>query len=184
MVKKKNSKKAKKDHSNAKSFSPIFPGVMVSRPDGVGSARSRMDALMNRFWEMDPFSYSPSFSRPFERRSMLPSARMLQPLSDYWENEKEVGISIELPGIEKKDIQLNVTDNRIEIRAEKKNESTQKKKGLFHEERSYAGFYRSFPLPKNVNESNAVAKFENGVLTLHIPKDLSFKPSSKKIEIK
>ena len=180
----KNFPKAKSNPSVRKSLSPISPDVLVPPSDSFTHARSRMDSLMNRFWEMDPFSYSPLFSHPFERMGAFSSEHMLQPLMDYWQNEKEVGLSIELPGIEKKDIQLNVMDDRVEFKAEKKNESRNEKKGLYHMERSYAGFYRSFPLPKNVNPSSTVAKFENGVLSLRIPKDPSFKSSSKKIEIK
>jgi len=93
-----------------------------------------------------------------------------QPTSDIIETEKEVIAKIELPGIEKKDIELNVNENSIEIRAQKKHEQKIEKKGYFRQERSYSQFYRVLQLPAEVDPNRAKAKMENGLLEITAPK--------------
>lgn len=97
-------------------------------------------------------------------------ASMKSPLADIYQTEKEVIAKIELPGIDKKDIHLNVTDTMLEIKAEKKHEIKQEKKGFYREERSYSGFYRALPLPAEIDPDGAKAKMENGILEIHLPK--------------
>ena len=102
------------------------------------------------------------------------------PISDIFETEKNVVASVELPGAEKKDIELNITDDYIEIKVDKKQEHVDKKKDQY----SYrsASFYRRIPLPVSVKAESADAKFENGVLRIEIPK--KEKESKKRIDIK
>jgi len=107
-----------------------------------------------------------------------------EPLGDIWETDKEVIASVELPGLDKKDIQVNITDDALEIKAERKMEKEEKKKGMYRVERSYSGFYKCMPLPAEVEADKAEATYKNGVLEIHIPKKEAKKSKAKKIAIK
>ena len=79
-------------------------------------------------------------------------------------------IHAEMPGVEKKDVKLNGSDNNIEISAEHKEESEEKKKDYLRKERKAISYYRRLPLPEKVDSSKATAKLNNGILTVDIPK--------------
>ncbi len=142
-----------------------------------------MDTIFNSFW---------GFERP--NRKLLSAGKgnelstdvsYREPVADIWENENEVIATVELPGVDKKDIDVNVTDDNIEIKVEKKSENKQedKKKGYYHVERSYSGFYRCMPLPKGVKADKAKASYNQGVLEIKIPKDQERLPKAKRLEI-
>ncbi len=90
----------------------------------------------------------------------------------------------ELPGVDKKDIQLNLTENEIEVKVERKMEKEieQKRKGYFYEA-SAEKFYRRLVLPERVIPEKANAKLENGVLRVTMPL-YEVKEKKKRIEIK
>lgn len=98
------------------------------------------------------------------------SLMMRTPLTDLEETDKEIIAKIELPGVDKKDIHLNITENRIEVKVEKKQEAKLEKKGVYREERSYRGFYRSMSLPSEVIPEKAKAKYKDGILEVVMPK--------------
>lgn len=102
-----------------------------------------------------------------------------RPRADMWEENGELVAEFEIPGIKKEDVDVKLNDDTVEITA-KRNFEDNNRKGYF--ERSYSGFYRSFTLPQNVLGNEAKASFENGVLTLRIPKKERV-DTSKKIEI-
>ena len=107
---------------------------------------------------------------------------MRSPLTDLEETDKEVIAKFELPGVEKKDIQLNITENKIEVKVEKKQETKTEKKGFYKEERSYKGFYRAMALPPEVIAEKAKAKYKDGVLEVIIPKAETKKKNKIEIE--
>ena len=105
---------------------------------------------------------------------------MRKPLADIEENDKEVVIKFEIPGVDKRDIQLNITQNKIEVRVERKQEEKIKREGFYRLERSYGGFYRAISLPTEVIPEKAKAKYRDGILEVRIPK---VKKKKSKIEI-
>ena len=104
-----------------------------------------------------------------------------EPLTDIMENDKDITITLELPGINKKDIELSIRNNNLEIKVEHKEESKIKKEGTVQMERSYKGFYRLLTLPCEVITENAKADYKNGILEITVPKKESAK--KKKITI-
>ncbi len=100
-----------------------------------------------------------------------------EPLVDISETKKDVTAKIELPGIDKKDIDLNVTENMLAVKAEKKAEKEKKGKSFFRKERSYTCFQRAFSLPAKVKAEQAKADFKDGLLKVTVPKQ---KPEKKK----
>lgn len=93
-----------------------------------------------------------------------------QPLSDLKETDKELIASIEIPGVDKKDIQLEITENNLQVKVEKKQEMKIEKKGYIRAERAYKGFYRSIPLPSRIIPEETKAFYKDGVLEVIMPK--------------
>ena len=105
------------------------------------------------------------------------------PQVDVEETDEEIRISAELPGIDKKDIDVFVSHNVLTIRGEKKSERETQGKNYAYAERSYGSFQRSISLPARVQEEDAQAKFDKGVLTITLPKTAPAQ-SPTKIEVK
>ena len=127
--------------------------------------------------------------RDFFRKPMkLEKKEMIrEPLVDVMETKKDVVVKAELPGIDKKDIELNVTENMIGIKAERKTEAKEEIKGFYRHERSYQSFQRAFSLPARVLPNKSKAKMDKGVLMITIPKAKSTKEEKsqfKRIAIK
>jgi HSP20 family protein len=106
------------------------------------------------------------------------------PRVDMEETDDEVRITAELPGVERDDIDLSVSDDRITIRGEKKAQEEKKGRGYYAVERSYGSFQRSFHLPCEVEPDKVDASFTNGVLTVKLPKSASARERIKKIPIR
>lgn len=93
-----------------------------------------------------------------------------EPLSGIKVKNNEIVARIELPGINKKDVLLNVGKDFIEVKVEKKEESKEEGRGFLMQERSYSGFFRRLPLPMPVDPKKAESHFSNGVLEITMPK--------------
>jgi HSP20 family protein len=93
-----------------------------------------------------------------------------EPKVDIIQNEKEVVVKADVPGVKKEDMQVTVTEDTVTFRGEAKSSVETKKEDVFHSERFYGCYSRTLPLPALVDSSNAKAKFEDGVLTVTIPK--------------
>jgi HSP20 family protein len=106
----------------------------------------------------------------------------LVPSMDVTETDKEIEIAAELPGLEEKDVQINVADNLLTIRGEKKAEKEQKDKNYRLVERSYGSFERTLELPDGVNADAIKASIANGVLKVTVPKPAP--AQAKKIAVK
>jgi len=144
-------------------------------------------------WDIwDPFEEMKRFrkemERAFEEFYKKPAVKegkrelMSTPMTDIQETDKEVIAKVDLPGVEKKDIDLKITENMLGIKAEKKHEETEKKKGFFRQERSYAGYQRAFSLPARVIPDKSLAEFKNGVLTVKMPKKEKKKLKEEKVK--
>jgi HSP20 family protein len=104
------------------------------------------------------------------------------PSMDVSETDKAIEITAELPGLEKKDVELNLADNVLTIRGEKKNEREEENKDYYLLERSFGSFSRSVELPKGVNPEDISAEIANGVLKVTVKKPAP--RQTKPIEIK
>lgn len=106
------------------------------------------------------------------------------PRADVAETDKAVEVSVELPGLDDKDIDVSVTEDLLTIKGEKKSEREEKDKGYYLSERSFGAFHRAIPLPRGINTSDAKAAFKNGVLTVTLPKTPEAQSRMKRIEVK
>lgn len=106
------------------------------------------------------------------------------PRVDVKEEEKEIIVSAELPGLDQKDIDVTVANDSVRISGEKKREEETEEKGYYRHETSYGSFERVIDLPTEVDEDKAEAEFSKGVLTIKLPKSEEAQAKHKKIEIK
>src|SRR4030065_1358191 len=97
-------------------------------------------------------------------------SNQFHPRIDISEDEKNIYVDVEVPGIKKEDMKLSLQDNILTISGEKKNETKKKNKNFYRSERSYGSFQRSFTLPADVNRDKTEAKFEDGILKITVEK--------------
>jgi HSP20 family protein len=105
------------------------------------------------------------------------------PQMEVSETGKEVHITAELPGLEEKDIEVNVTGKMLTLSGEKKEEKEGEKGSYWHSERKYGYFERSVSLPDGVDSDKATAKFKKGVLKITFPKKPEEQNSPRKIQL-
>jgi HSP20 family protein len=138
--------------------------------------------MMRRFWERTPkfiFDFPPlrhlRFGPPF------PEVRSIY--ADIRETDSEIIIEAELPGVRKEDININATEDKVEISAETKKEGeTGEEQEYIRKEREQRKFHRSFTLPTKVNPEKSKATYKNGILELRLPKKETREKKSIKIE--
>jgi len=141
----------------------------------------------------DPFrNVSPlreAMNRLFEE-SFVPSPRAwrwstesgLPVLADMVESDENIVISADLPGLKPEDVDISITDSTLTIKGEYKTEEEGERGDVHFKERRYGAFRRSFTLPTTVDTDATEAEFEDGVLTVTLPKTEETKP--KQIEVK
>lgn len=129
-----------------------------------------------RFWD-DLLRPSRFFEDFFRRGSPGSEARFLSPSVDVEETEDEYQVCVDLPGFKKDDIRVDCTDNQVSISAEKSEEETKRRSTR----RYHGSFCRTFSLPQGVSSDDVKADYENGVLTVHIPRGEETK--SRRVEI-
>ena len=103
------------------------------------------------------------------------------PPVDIHETGDSFVFSVELPGMSKKDIAVEVKDNTLSVRGERRQEKETSEEGVHRVERAYGTFYRAFSLPANVNTSEVKANYKDGVLEVTLSKEERAKP--RQIEI-
>ena len=106
------------------------------------------------------------------------------PVTDVIETKDEITIKTELPGIEEKDVTIEIENGILTMKGERKAEKETEEKGMRRMERSYGTFLRSFTLPTNVEQEKIAASFMNGLLEVHLPKKEGAKPRTIKVQVK
>lgn len=121
------------------------------------------------------------FDDAFTRPISLSGGSAL-PAIDLYQNANEVVVKASLPGLKAEDVQISVTADVLTLRGEFKQDNEQKEKTYHIREHRYGSFERSLALPTDVQTDKAQANFENGILTITLPKAEAVKP--KTISIK
>lgn len=137
----------------------------------VNNLRREMDRIFN---ELIPFSW-----RLDESETNLGT---WTPTTDMMETDNEYVIKVDLPGLTKKDIQINAHDNVLTIEGERRKESKEEKAGYLRNERYFGTFKRSIMLPASIMDENIKASFKDGVLKINVPKAEKSKRKSVPIE--
>jgi HSP20 family protein len=129
-------------------------------------------------YEMDPFDELRMIQhrlaqiirgRP-ERMEVMRPGEVTVPDVDVEERGNDIVVTVDMPGVDKGDIRINVTDeNVLEISAEKKVETKKEEKGYVRHERTYNRYYRAIRLPVSVDKTKAKASYKDGVLEISMP---------------
>jgi HSP20 family protein len=145
--------------------------------DPFANVRSEMERLFDEGFRRS----FPSIPRlaPFSEGMLTP----LRPSVDISEGKKAYAVRAELPGVELEDVSIEVEDQTLVIRAEKRHESDEEDEGYHCVERSYGAMQRMLSLPDDADGEAIEAKFKNGVLKLRIPKHAARASNAQSIEI-
>jgi HSP20 family protein len=147
--------------------------LAVRQPEDLFSQLHReMNQLFDDVW------------RGFDLPAAAGSRYSLQPKVDVAETDKDIEVTVELPGLDEKDVEVTLADGVLTLKGEKKSERKEEGKGFYVAERSYGSFHRSIALPEGVDAEKVSAEFSKGVLTVKAPKLPEVQSSVKKIAIK
>jgi HSP20 family protein len=123
------------------------------------------------------------FGDAFERQGEESSLTSWAPAVDIFETEHELVVKADLPEIDPKELDIRVENNILTIRGERKFESKVSQDKYLRVERAYGSFARSFSLANTVNSEAIKADYQNGVLTLTVPKREEAKPKQIKVNV-
>jgi HSP20 family protein len=156
----------------AQQFLPDVFGRRSGRPDVFRSLQREIDQVFNDFWRGTPMLAESG------------EGGMGNIKINVAETENAFEIAAELPGVEPNDIDVQLKDDILTIKGEKKSEKEDKQKNYHVVEQSYGSFERSFALPSEVQADKVDAKFDKGILKITLPKSPEAQPKTKKIEVK
>ena len=108
---------------------------------------------------------------------------LTDPAVDMFEEKDDIVVKAEIPGMEKNNIEVNLTDHTLTIKGEKKKEDEVKKENNYRSERSYGSFLRTLPLPADVQGDKVKANFENGVMEVRLLKTEAAKAKEVKVKV-
>jgi HSP20 family protein len=140
----------------------------------------RMTSELDRAFEESAW---PSFQWPVFRDKQVIEAANWVPGIDVFEKDNRLVTRIDLPGVKKEDVKVEVTEGQLAITGERKSEAEEKKDRFYRCERAYGSFYRTVPLPEGVKAEEVKATFADGVLEVSVPLPAKVEPRPTKVEI-
>ncbi|HOE17178.1 MAG TPA: Hsp20/alpha crystallin family protein [Syntrophorhabdaceae bacterium] len=155
-----------------KAKSREYPASRYENLNPFYAFRQEMDRIFDNFFhgvEIEPFKKMPE---------------AFYPNIDVVDGAKEIKVTIELPGMDEKDIDLSLDKDSLTIKGEKKEEKEEKGKNYHRMERTYGSFSRTVPFPVEIDTDKVEALFKKGVLTVTLPKTAKALKETKKILIK
>ncbi|MEY4635477.1 MAG: Spore protein [Acidobacteriota bacterium] len=121
---------------------------------------------------------------PALRSQRFADAAAWNPRIDVFEKDNRLVTKVDLPGLKKDDVKVEVTDGQLAISGERKSETEEKKDDFYRCEREYGSFYRAVPLPEGVKLEDVKASFADGVLEVSVPMPAkTVAPAARKVEI-
>lgn len=127
--------------------------------------------------------FNQTFSQVFGREGQELGTRTWAPAVDVYEDDQNLVIKAELPGVDPKDVEVRVENHTLFLKGERKFEKETNEGNYHRVERSYGSFSRSFSLPSSVNTEGAQAEYKDGVLTLKLAKREEAKPKTIQIQV-
>ena len=161
----------------AKKETALVPISSVREPFAM---LRQMTSELDRMFDQSAW---PSFRWPSFRTGPIAESVSWAPEIDVFEKDNRLVTKIDLPGMKKEDVKVEVTDGHLAISGERKTEAEEKKEHFYRCEREYGSFYRAVPLPEGVKLDDVKATFSDGVLEVSVP--LPARPEAKvrKVEI-
>jgi HSP20 family protein len=143
--------------------------VAIQRPAAGAALPSLAQAnawdpfrTMRELFRWDPFTGSSAWA--------LPAAASFAPDFDVKETKESFVFTADLPGVEDKDLQVQLSDNRLSVSGKRESEKVEQHETYYTSERSHGSFTRTFMLPEGVDADKAHAQLKNGVLSIAVPK--------------
>ena len=160
----------KAKQKETKALAPWRPFMDLTRRE------SEMDRMMEDFFGRSMRPWWPA-------RWLRGDGEITAPVVDVYEEKDEVVVKAELPGLDKKDIEVNISDSELTLKGEKKKEEKIDEENYYRCERSYGAFLRSVELPTDVQADKVKASFKNGILEIRLPKTEEAKTKEIKVKI-
>jgi len=136
-----------------------------------------MDRMMGDFFGRRARSWwSQRWLRPDEEEITAPAI-------DLYEDKDDIVVKVELPGMKKDDVEVNLSNHLLTIKGQKKKEEEIKEENYYRCERSYGSFLRTVELPKDVHSDKVKATFKSGVLEVRLPKTEEAKSKEIKVHV-
>lgn len=134
---------------------------------------------------LDEFGFSRGWlSRPWASRMRHQAAlEMWTPQIELSQQNNELIVRADLPGLKKEDVNIDITDEAITVSGERHQDKESESGGMYRSERSYGSFYRAIPLPKGAMSDQAKATFKDGVLEIRVPAPPEQVTRGRRIEI-
>jgi len=162
----------------------LSPFSMLGDPFGMmRSMMDQMDRLLGDFTGGLGRSRQSGLSAPASSAGMAPSQGFWYPQVEVAERGGNLVVRADLPGMRKEDVHLEIHDDFLVLRGERRQEQEQTEGGLYRSERSYGQFYRTVPLPQGANLDQARANFKDGVLEVTVPLPQQEERQGRRIEI-
>ncbi len=177
---KRQDKKETKSKTTRSDLARRETGAPAYRENSPFSLMSRFSDEMGRLFE--DFGFGRRFWSDWGREFSGLERSMWSPQVELFERDQKLILRADLPGLNKDEVDVEVTDDAIVLRGERQQEREENEEGYYRSERSYGSFYRQIPLPAGVNTEEAVANFRNGVLEIEMPAPAR-QQRSRRIEI-
>jgi HSP20 family protein len=133
---------------------------------------TELDRMFDESWALAPGPWSPEKA-------------MWAPKVDVFEKDNRLVTRVDLPGLKKEDVKVEVEDGFLALSGERKVETTEKKENIYRAEREYGSFYRAVPLPAGVKVEDIKATFDSGVLEVAMPLPAAVvENKARRIEVK
>ena len=139
--------------------------------DGVAVLQNRLNSIFNDF-----------AANGEQQNESLSTGNFIPPV-DIYEDAHQLVLRLEVPGIPQDDLQINLENQTLTVKGERKFVKDEKEENFHRIERRYGSFVRSFTLPATIDTETTQAKYENGVLSVTLQKKEAAKPKQVKIEI-
>jgi HSP20 family protein len=140
----------------------------------------QMTSEFDRMFEQSAW---PGFRWPAFRDQPVATAAAWYPQVDVFEKDNRLVTRVDLPGLKKEDVKVEIADGQLTITGERKAEAEEKKENFYRCEREYGSFYRAVPLPEGVKADEVHATFTNGVLEVTVPLPMKAEAKPQRIEV-
>jgi HSP20 family protein len=150
--------------------------TLLTRWEPFRDLATRQDR-MNRMSRLFREAYSPE-----EPEEALTTTSFAPPV-DIYEDEHNITLKLEVPGIDEKDIDVRIENTTLTVHGERKIEKEEKEENFRRVERQYGSFTRSFTLPSSVDPAQVTAHYDKGVLKINLAKKAEAKPKQIKVNV-
>jgi HSP20 family protein len=146
-------------------------------------AINRLDPFRNIFVLQNRMnSLFPDFPRVQDKSDVQTTPAFVPPV-DIYEDEHKVALKLEVPGMKQEDFDIQVENNTLTIRGERKFEKEEKEENFYRIERRYGSFYRAFKVPNTIDSESVQATYDAGVLKIELAKKAEAKPKQIKVTV-